>query len=320
MPFVIALAVSLVGTAVLVRVGPRLGLVDRPGALKLHARPVALAGAAVAAGALAGAWPWLGGERRMWFVVAVVVALAAGLVDDIRPISPWIRLAAQVLAGVCLAAGGLTFAPLGPLGGVAVVIATVAACNAVNMVDGQDGLATGLGAFAAAGLAGVAAAAGMSTAVATATAGAALGFLAWNRPPARAFLGDGGAYALGVLLVVASATAATDWPGLFAAAVCLGFFLVELASTVVRRRWSSAPAVLGDREHAYDRLAEALGSRTASTLACWACGALLALGAQAVARLQPASALAAAAGAGVACTGWLLTAARPIPRPREEPR
>ena len=53
-PFLIAAAVSLVGTAALIRVAPRIGLVDRPGTLKLHERPMPYAGAALAVGALAG--------------------------------------------------------------------------------------------------------------------------------------------------------------------------------------------------------------------------------------------------------------------------
>jgi UDP-GlcNAc:undecaprenyl-phosphate GlcNAc-1-phosphate transferase len=316
-PFLIALAVSLIGTAAMLRLGPRVGLVDRPGALKLHERPVPVAGVALALGGILGAWPVLAGERRTWFVVAVVVALAGGLLDDVRPLSPWTRLPVQVLAGLCLAAAGFALEPFGSAAPAALVVVTVACCNAVNMIDGQDGLAAGLGALAAAGLAGVAVASGSQTGVALAVAGACLGFLVWNRPQARAFLGDGGAYALGVLLAAAAA-GTPGWPGLSAAGVCLTLFVVELTWTVLRRLRSATSPVLGDREHTYDRLAVALGSRSASTYACWSAGALLALAAQPVARLPAAASFVAAAGALIACTAWLLAAARP-PRRAADP-
>ncbi len=140
------------------------------------------------------------------------------------------------------------------------VLATVACCNAVNMVDGQDGLAAGLGAIAALGLAAVLAAGAFATALPLALAGALAGFLVWNRPPARIFLGDGGAYAVGVLLAASAAQATSaGWHGLLAAGACLGVFAYELVATIARRLASSAPTVRGDRDHSYDRLAERAG-------------------------------------------------------------
>jgi UDP-GlcNAc:undecaprenyl-phosphate/decaprenyl-phosphate GlcNAc-1-phosphate transferase len=297
LPFLIAAVVACIGTAALIGIAPRLGLVDRPGALKLHVRPTAYAGAAVAIGALCGIAVVY---RDGWVGLAVAIVLAGGLWDDLRPVSPWLRLPVQVAAGCFMALGGLTLAPLGSFGPAAVVVATVACCNAVNMVDGQDGLASGLGAIAGLGLAGVAVAVGASSGSGLAVAGAGVGFLVWNRPPARAFLGDGGAYALGVLLVAAAATASVGWPALLGCAVCLGLFVAELVTTVIRRLHAASSAVRGDREHTYDRLAATLRSRPRSTLVAWMAGAALALAAQVVARFQlvaPAAALTVAVGA-----------------------
>ena len=126
------------------------------------------------------------------------------------------------------------------------VIATVACCNAVNMMDGQDGLAGGLGAIASLGLAGVVATVGVSTLLPLALAGGLLGFLVWNRPPARVFLGDGGAYAVGVFLAASTAQATAEgWHGLLAAGACLGVFAYELVATIVRRLVRSEPAIRG---------------------------------------------------------------------------
>jgi UDP-GlcNAc:undecaprenyl-phosphate GlcNAc-1-phosphate transferase len=295
-------------------------LVDHPGALKVHDRPVPLAGVALAAGVVAGAWTALPAGSRSWVAAAVGVALLGGLADDLRPMSPWARIPIQVVAGLCLAAGGLRLEPFGALGGAAIVLAAVASCNAVNMVDGQDGLVAGLAVAAAAGLAGVAAASGVASGPALAMMGAALGFLAWNRPPARVFLGDGGAYALGIALTSAAALpSAAGWPALLAAAVCLGPFVFEMVATVARRFRSSVPATRGDREHSYDLLADALRSRPRSTLVVWAVGAALAALAQAVAGVptQAAVALAAAAAAALAVGASLIPTVRPVPS-REE--
>jgi UDP-N-acetylmuramyl pentapeptide phosphotransferase/UDP-N-acetylglucosamine-1-phosphate transferase len=147
-PFLIAALAALLLTPLMIAAAPRLGLVDRPGALKVHASPIPLAGAAVA-------------------IAAPGLVAIAGV-------------------GLALLVGGTGAAPL-------------------------------------------------------AATGAACGFLLWNRPPARAFLGDGGAYALGVLLVAGAADAsASGWPGLLAAGACLGVFAYELLSTVVRA-WLTTP-------------------------------------------------------------------------------
>jgi UDP-GlcNAc:undecaprenyl-phosphate GlcNAc-1-phosphate transferase len=272
MPFLIAFVVAVLVTPVASAIGARAGVVDRPGELKIHDRPVPVTGGfAVAAAALAAAT--LFGEMRPAVAGAVLLVLCIGAVDDVRPLPAWVRVAGQVGAGILLVSAGLRIEPFGIAGAMAVIVSTVAACNAVNMVDGQDGLAAGTGALAALALAAVVATSGLSADLPLATAGASLGFLLWNRPPARVFLGDGGAYAVGVLLVASAASASEQgWTGLLAAGACLGVFAYELCASIVRRaRQGSSPAT-GDRDHLYDRLASALGSRTRSTFAVWALG------------------------------------------------
>ena len=187
------------------------------------------------------------------------------------------------------------------------MLATVACCNAVNMVDGQDGLAAGLGAVAALGLAGVLASTGFADALPLALGGALLGFLVWNRPPARVFLGDGGAYAVGVLLAASAAQASNaGWHGVLAAGACLGVFAYELVSTIVRRLASSSSTVRGDRDHSYDRLAVRLGSRTRSTLVMWVLGAASSALGIALVRMDPVPGLVLVAM--VVALTWLLDA------------
>lgn len=282
MSFIIAIGLALVLTGVARRVALATGLVDRPSpeksGLKVHSVPVpVLGGAAVMASVLVTALLFL---HRLPVLVtaAVAVAVLTGLVDDARPLHPIIRLAALTGSGLLLVAAGLRLEPLGPLAAPGLVVLVLLLSNAVNLIDGQDGLASGLGAIACAGLAAVTAASGQSLPlVAVALAGSLVGFLAWNLSPSRIFLGNSGAYGLGVLLALLAARLTFDgWHGLIAAGLCLGVFAFELTFTVVRRLVAAQGLATGDRRHSYDLLARGTGSRDRATLLMWTLGAVAA--------------------------------------------
>ena len=285
MHFLLAFGLAVVLTPTAARLARRLSLVDTPSVagevrddagLKIHARPIPVLGGAAVVAAVFGAGWLLGKSVPASVTAAAIVALGAGIADDAKPLPPWVRVQFQILAGLVLAAGGLRVGPEGAVGVVALVVLTVACANAVNLVDGQDGLAAGLGAIAAVGLGLLAG--GQAETLGFATAGALSGFLVWNRPPARIFLGNGGAYATGVFLAALSAmvTQAGGMRGMFAAASCLALFAFELVTTVARRLLAGVPLTEGDRRHGYDLLAIRLGGRTRSTLALWAIGAVTA--------------------------------------------
>jgi UDP-GlcNAc:undecaprenyl-phosphate/decaprenyl-phosphate GlcNAc-1-phosphate transferase len=323
MTFVIALAVAAVATPVVAVAARRAGLVDRPDGddLKIHPRPVPLSGGvAVVAGALVAV---LVADSIGWAVVAaILVALAVGLVDDRWPLPPWIRLALQAGAGVLLVAGGIEVEPLGPLAGAGTVLLVLLCANAVNMTDGQDGLAGGLGAIAAGGLAGTSILAGGGGGPALAVAGGLTGFVVWNFPRARVFLGNGGAYAAGTALagLAAALSETAGWPGVLAAGMCVGPFAAELSFTVLRRLGSRETLTAGDRLHSYDLLARRVG-RSASTLLFWAAGSASAgLGLLVVELTGPAGAAVVAAAAAVAvAAGLVLWKQRDLRRRHQEP-
>jgi UDP-GlcNAc:undecaprenyl-phosphate GlcNAc-1-phosphate transferase len=300
--FLIAFALALALTPMARRLGLRVGLVDDPAGdvLKIHRRPVpVLGGLAVAVAAFAALA--VSGERPSSTLVAAVgIALTAGLVDHVRRLPPIAQATSQVAAGAVLVSGGLDLGGLGALGPVVVIALVAAGANSVNFVDGQDGLAGGLAAIACVGLAVVAAG---SAPLGLAGAGALVAFLLWNRSPARIFLGNGGAHALGTILAVLAVVAidARGWRGLFAAGLCLAVFAFELAFTVARRL-GSGPLWAGDRLHSYDLLAGELGSRGRATVMFWALGALTAgLGTAAI-RLPTSVAGATAAAVAVGAT------------------
>jgi UDP-GlcNAc:undecaprenyl-phosphate GlcNAc-1-phosphate transferase len=285
MPFFVAIALALVLTWAARWLGLATGLVDRPPAaepggsdqLKIHTTPIPVLGGLGVVAAVLGALLATGTELPWLVVAGVVMATAVGLVDDIRPQSASVRLVALTVAAVPIAVG-LPFDRLDQLAvpaRVGVVVLLVVMANAVNLIDGQDGLAGGLGAIGSVGLAAVIAANG-NPVLALVVAGALVGFLAWNLPPARVFLGNGGAYGLGALLTVlaAQATIGHGWHGLLAAALCLGVFAFELTFTVVRRLLGSQRLATGDRRHSYDLLGRSRGNRDRSTLALWTLAAV----------------------------------------------
>ena len=282
MPFFVAIALALVLTWAARRVGLATGLVDRPPAggigtdgLKIHTVPIPVLGGLGVMAAVLVTLLLVGAGLQLAVVAGVVLATAIGLADDARPLGAGIRMVGLTVAGSLLAIG-LPLDQLGPMARPGVVVLLLLLANAVNLIDGQDGLAGGLAAIACAGLASVIAAGGGDPAAAIALAGAVVGFLAWNLPPARVFLGNGGAYGLGALLTVlaAHATVGHGWHGLLAAALCLGVFAFELTFTVVRRLLASQGLATGDRRHSYDLLARYAGNRDRSTLALWTLGAV----------------------------------------------
>jgi UDP-GlcNAc:undecaprenyl-phosphate GlcNAc-1-phosphate transferase len=279
MQFLACFGLAVVLTPAVRRVGLALGLVDHPGdALKIHSKPVPVLGGFAVAASMFGGLVILREFIPVSIVIAVAIALATGLLDDTRPIPPWVRLLLQAVAGVVLVAGGLRLEALGFLGPGAAVLIVMLCANAVNMIDGQDALAGGLSAIAAMALfvlgawAGVSQAAGLSLAL----GGSLIGFTIWNRPPARIFLGNGGAYAVGVLLAFIALVIIeqTGWRGVLATGMCLAVFAFEIVFTVARRLLSGSPIVPGDRFHSFDLLAADGGDRARITVMFWGFGSL----------------------------------------------
>lgn len=247
MVLIAALALGAVTVPVAARVARRFGVVDRPGPLKVQRAPVPyLGGAAV----LLAAAPGLLAEPLL--AVPLGLALAIGTADDARGLGAPTRLVAAALTGAVTALvlpGGLGVKTAAAVGVVVLV-------NAVNLLDGLDGLAGGVAtaSFAAFALL----VGGDARSMALAFAGATVAFCAYNRPPARIYLGDGGAWVLGTAL---AACAGASWgrhgaAGAAAAILAVAVPLADTATAVVRRARARLPLFAGDRSHTYDRLTE----------------------------------------------------------------
>jgi UDP-GlcNAc:undecaprenyl-phosphate GlcNAc-1-phosphate transferase len=186
-------------------------------------------------------------------------------------------------------------------------VAVVALLNAVNLLDGQDGLAACVGIVSALGFALLG---GDAAAFGAALAGGLAGFLVFNRPPARIYLGDGGAYLVGTALALAvplTENGPTDWAVWFAAPLIVAVPLADTAVAIIRRARTGAGLLVGDRSHVYDQLVDRGSSVAASTLLCAAAQVVLAGLGLAVATLAAPWAFAATVSIGVLlalAAGW----------------
>jgi UDP-GlcNAc:undecaprenyl-phosphate/decaprenyl-phosphate GlcNAc-1-phosphate transferase len=266
---VTALAISALLAPVARSAGARVGLVDRPsgsGPLKIHARAIPVVGGILTVTSAFLSLIAFGEPVAAGVVAGSCVALMAGLVDDVRSLTVWPRLAFLGVAGVVVSIPLLSEWHL--LAAVGIVVLTMCTANGVNILDGQDGLAGGLVVSAALGLSlSLPHDETRTMLLGFAVAGATLGFLLWNRPPARLFLGNNGAYALGTLLTVLCAVLieSRGWQGVLAGGTCLMVFAFEVVSTLFRRWRTRRSLTGGDRSHSYDLLASRLGSRERAT-------------------------------------------------------
>jgi UDP-GlcNAc:undecaprenyl-phosphate GlcNAc-1-phosphate transferase len=267
-----AAVAALMATPLAAGVARRTGVVDRPGDLKPQSQAVPyLGGAAVFVATVVG-----GAVGRPLLLLPLGLALLLGVTDDAVGVPPLVRLGGQLAIGAVVAAIVPVRLPA-PWGDVLVVAVAVLLMNGVNMIDGLDALAGGVVAVAAGSFAWMLR--GDARDLGLALAGALVGFLVFNRPPARIYLGDGGAYLLGTALTVLLASA---WAPRTRAAVGVAGLIVvavpaaEVLFAVVRRLRSRRSPVIGDRGHPYDRLVDRGWPGPAASLLYITVGALCA--------------------------------------------
>ena len=258
--FAASIALALVLTPLTARLAIRAGVVDRPGPLKVHQAPVPYLGGVavfVAAGAtMAPEHPRL--------LLPLGLALTLGIADDVAALPPALRVGGGLV--VAAAAGWAAPATAGLAGGALTAAMALGLLNAVNLLDGLDGLA---GSVAAVSALAVAVVDHGSRLPALALAGALAGFLWFNRPPARVYLGDGGAYCVGTalaLLVALALRGSGDVAAWAAAPLLVAVPVIDTAVAIGRRVLARRPLFGGDRTHVYDQLVDRGTSRVVATL------------------------------------------------------
>ncbi|MCI0452785.1 MAG: hypothetical protein L0Z51_10420 [Candidatus Latescibacteria bacterium] len=271
--FIVALLVSYVGTRALLGIRLKRAFVDVPNARSSHESPkpryggIAIAGGTFAAmGLLALAVPE---SRALWpFAVGGFAVFATGLIDDARGLPAWFRLLVQIGAAFVLVGTGHVIERVAvPMGGEMhfgwlsvpiTVLFVIGSINAYNFIDGIDGLAAGSAFIACVFLSlvgwlvGHAALALLFLAV----AGASLGFLQYNFPPSRLFMGDGGSTFLGYFFAYAAIAGNRLEPAIpaFIPVLVLSSLYLDAGLTVIKRLLKRERLFQPHRTHYYQRL------------------------------------------------------------------
>jgi len=278
--FVVAAATSLLvaGRLIHVAVKPRIpersrewsaSRTPRIGGVAIFAAlPVGIVATAFIDAVLTGAIPKLP-ELAGALVLASAILFMVGLFDDIRGVPPVAKLTAQTIAALIVYASGFSIEHVSLLPGVVIdfgvaalpitVLWLVGVSNAFNLVDGIDGLAGGV---AIIGLSAGAAAAlilgNPSVPLYTvALIGALLGFLRYNFPQAKLFLGDSGSLVVGFLLAVLVVKGATDEHAVTRGLVpvfALAYPLMDTGVAIVRRWLRGVPISRADCRHVHHQL------------------------------------------------------------------
>jgi Fuc2NAc and GlcNAc transferase len=267
----IAFGASTLLTGVMRRYALRRGVLDVPNGRSSHTRPTPRGGGLgfvlVFLCALLLFLRWYPEEQRLWIALLGAGAMLAGIgwLDDRHSLSSGVRLTVHLVAagwvvfhlgGMPAVSTGMGSISLGSAGYLLAVVGIVWVTNLYNFMDGIDGIAGGQGLIVAAVAGGVLALAGdWPLAVACWVLGAgAGGFLVWNWPPARIFMGDVGSGFLGV--VVGSLALASENRGsmpLLAWLLLLSVFVVDATATLLRRMIQGERWYAAHNSHAYQR-------------------------------------------------------------------
>lgn len=243
---------------------------------KLHEQPTSRIGGAPIFGSLLLGVAVMMATHRMawanWMPVLICNALifCVGVIDDLKPLGARVKLAGQIVTALVLFAMGLSidvlsnpfgegWVPLGWWSLPLTLLWLVSIPNIINLIDGMDGLAGGFGLFLSLTLAFVGYISNQADVVLASLvmAGALAGFLFFNFPPAKIFLGDGGAYLIGFF--VASVSLKSSNKGSIIAAllviiIALGIPILDTTFAILRRAIRGVPIFSADAEHFHHRL------------------------------------------------------------------
>ena len=294
----------------------RLGAMDAPNmARKTQSEPVPyLGGVAIALGisiitlgaVFIGAENFAGENNDQLKDLALTVLLPAlvlgamGLFDDLRSLSPWPRLIAQTVIGTAVAFvivnSGTIGTPFGDadagngswLNTFVTIVWIVGICNSINFFDNLDGAASGAVAIAALGVFVIAFDRGQElvSALSIVTAGATIGFLMWNKSPAKIYMGDAGALFLGIIISMATIRLnpgiTPTWHSLAIPVMLLAVPLLDTCVAVFSRLARGLSPLTGGKDHLSHRLVRGGLTRPQAAISLWSASGVCALFALAV--------------------------------------
>jgi UDP-GlcNAc:undecaprenyl-phosphate GlcNAc-1-phosphate transferase len=225
-----------------------------------------------------------------------------GLFDDLRSLSPWPRLLTQTIVGTVVAFvivnNGTIGTPFGNGGAIeqgmdssngswintlVTILWIVGICNSINFFDNLDGAASGAVAIAALGVFVIAFDRGQElvSALSIVTAGATIGFLMWNKSPAKIYMGDAGALFLGIIISVTTIRLnpgiTPTWHSLAIPLMLLAVPLLDTCVAVFSRLARGLSPLTGGKDHLSHRLVRAGLTRPMAAISLWSASGVCAL-------------------------------------------
>lgn len=267
----------------------KVGAVDAPNmARKVQAEPVPyLGGVAIVIGVFVATYSTLIIKEKQIALASTVLIpallmAAMGLADDLRGLKPWPRLIAQSAVGIIVAGFLIYTDTIGTpsqiflIDAIVTTLWIVGVCNSINFFDNLDGGAAGtvvvisfftfLIAYDRGQL--------MISALSIVTAGATAGFLIWNRPPAKIYMGDAGALFLGIIVAVLTIRLNPgidpNWKSLAIPLFLMAVPLLDTTVAVTSRLARGISPFTGGRDHLSHRLMRKGLHRRTAAITLWA--------------------------------------------------
>ncbi len=224
-----------------------------------------------------------------YVLVPALLMAVMGLVDDLKGLQPMPRLLMQTAAGVAVSIILVKTDTMGLAFGSDLInilfsiFWIVGICNSINFFDNLDGGAAGTVAVATLGIAFIAYSRQQElvSALAVVTAGATLGFLLWNKAPAKIYMGDAGALFLGILLSVLTIRLnpgiTPNWKSLTIPPILLAVPILDTCIAVFSRIKRGISPFQGGKDHLSHRLVRRGLSRKTAAITLWTLGAIFGL-------------------------------------------
>ena len=200
-------------------------------------------------------------ERGLTAIIPALLLGTVGLIDDLRSLPAWPRLVVQTVIGTLIAFVLVRTGTLGiafendVINTLITIFWIVGICNSINFFDNMDGAASGAVAIAALGVFFIAFDRGqvLLSALTIVTAGATIGFLLWNKSPAKIYMGDAGSLFLGVIISVATIRLNPGitpiWKSLIIPIMLLAIPLLDTCVAVFSRIARGISPLTGGKDH-----------------------------------------------------------------------
>lgn len=256
-----------------IKISKYVGALDKPNKRKIHKKPIpTLGGLAIFFGFLLGYMFFAQQSTLMLSIlIASFIIVVTGLIDDMKPMKAKYKFLIQIIVGLIIVLYGhlqineitalglnLKFGPI--LGNFITVFFIVAIINAINLIDGMDGLAASISSIYFITVAIIAIIlnkfGGLDIMLSIIMIGATLGFLIFNFPPAKLFMGDTGSTFLGLMIAVIALLGFKNVTitSLVIPLLILAIPILDTAFAIVRRKLKGESIGHADKEHLHHQL------------------------------------------------------------------